>query len=1129
MGRPRKTCAALELPTLCEACAQPAKKLRCVIALSDGQQPVAPACSSHQDADVAGGSACNQQAPQWKPAETGRPATTCVRLGLPFKCTACQNPQRKMKCLAVMNEEPNEQGTCLQHQALRPYHPEDWRTEKFALPEVAARKGVQRARTAQIDAMRRACEAQIRKEGFEEAIQMSQLERKELEDMVTTLQEQIKLNSEELKKAQHQRHELMAAKRQRALESWLVHSHDARANMQLPIRKSHFDVQAEASKGYSSSELQRTFRSHVERIEHFIEGMVSDPIKQLQLADAVSRRFGGVKSSMPDDDLAASYVLESLRNFEATLRQRFSGRYPNEIRAAHQAVSAAITSKVPRNRLSVVAEATGMSLESLSDGRRRWASWFDGTEEHMIEFRGQIRSDKMNEAWIEFATNVWVTETRPDPSTKCSIRNPNSRSDKKLYRIHYLDMRIGDMHKLILQRGREHFHDADPPFQFSWWYCIKVSSPPVHYAMYYSHSGHLLTQVRPFFVKPAGRETSVCIYHLRFDLIVEALYTFYKRLRDAKVCCCTFPNVKYPADLRRSLVCPRAEGARFDSNACATAECDLCGELQRFNLCGCIDYDSTTWLIRWEEYKTVPYTRKDGSVSEKQDFVVVNTTFQQFIDHLSAYWRQFAIHHQTAKLQEDDIKWVRNHVERGTVVDVEDFSENGHIKPKREHASRYFSEVSYTLFGMVLTGHLDDFKNIGDREREELREQFDRKRLPHAITESHIAISGDLTHDSAAVQHYNDKLLTPYIKENMVDIQKRIRITDGAPQHFKLAHMALWTSKQQVETGILSENLFGATAHRKDLSDSECGGAKHVVTREQMKSVEGETSRVKDPYEAFLLIREKYGDLTHERFIKKGCTGIYRRFVYWVPACGAGSIDRNIQLCKTLSTKELGGIKSLHELCDIGVPGSLRVRQCSCHSCEACKQGRHAACINMELLGPVETIKLEPETGRSVRLTRNALSEMGVALSREVRHKEIIGIELEGANESFMLGEVLSETGPYTIQVALESYMGQFKPGDVVLDVRKLEPTSAGSSMYELTDKCFPVFVEDIRKRNVEQHLQKVDVSRRSARVAGSASSDAPSQREVFALSPEAKMTLLQLTAAVDQVGDRRSLAQFAR
>lgn len=170
--------------------------------------------------------------------------------------------------------------------------------------------------------------------------------------------------------------------------------------------------------------------------------------------------------------------------------------------------------------------------------------------------------------------------------------------------------------------------------------------------------------------------------------MVEALYIFYKRLREAKVCGCTFPNVKYPADFRRTLVCPRPEGARYDSNDCVTAECDLCGELQRFNVCGCIDHNSNAWLIRWEEYQTVQYTRKDGTICDKKDFVVVNTTFQEFLTHFSEYWQRFSIHHQTAKLQEDDIKFLRQNPTRGTVIDVEDFSENGTIQPKREHASR---------------------------------------------------------------------------------------------------------------------------------------------------------------------------------------------------------------------------------------------------------------------------------------------------------------------------------------------------------------------------------------------------------------------------------------------------------
>ena len=66
-----------------------------------------------------------------------------------------------------------------------------------------------------------------------------------------------------------------------------------------------------------------------------------------------------------------------------------------------------------------------------------------------MDFWGKILSDKMSDEWIEFAKRVWETQTWPAPSAKCSIQNPHDHSDKRLYRIRYLAIRIGDMHKLI--------------------------------------------------------------------------------------------------------------------------------------------------------------------------------------------------------------------------------------------------------------------------------------------------------------------------------------------------------------------------------------------------------------------------------------------------------------------------------------------------------------------------------------------------------------------------------------------------------------------------------------------------------------------------------------------------------
>ena len=335
-----------------------------------------------------------------------------------------------------------------------------------------------------------------------------------------------------------------------------------------------------------------------------------------------------------------------------------------------------------------------------------------------------------------------------------------------------------------MERGRERF---GVEFQFSWKYCTKV---------------------RPFWVKEAGRETSVCIYHLRFDLMTEAWYVFTKKLRDAKTCKCSHANIKNPSEFRRSLLCESADFALPD---CASGDCVSCGELQQLNLCSCFDYDDQGFLIKWEEYQTITGTRKDGSQFERKDFVVVNTTFQTFLDHFNLWvWPKLRVHHQIASLQTTDIKYIKTHVDRGVCCDVEDFSQNGTIQPKREHVSRYFSEVGYTLYGMILTAHIDDLTNIAAAQQEELHELLTRKNMPLAITESHLVVSADLTHDACAVMHFNDYLLTPYLKKYLPRIHTRIRISDGGPNHLELADLALHTSKQKVRSNGIATSRRGS-------------------------------------------------------------------------------------------------------------------------------------------------------------------------------------------------------------------------------------------------------------------------------------------------------------------------------
>ena len=241
----------------------------------------------------------------------------------------------------------------------------------------------------------------------------------------------------------------------------------------------------------------------------------------------------------------------------------------------------------------------------------------------------------------------------------------------------------------------------------------------------------------------------------------------------------------------------------------------------------------------------------------------------EFLRHFKLYWPKFIRHHQQAKLQDDDISFIKKFLKLGVAFSVQDFSENYHIKPKLEHQSRsvaklastcmiscipwlqlthdcsYYSEVGATVYGMVLTACIDDFKNITDDQKAELHALHDREGLPHVLTESHIVITPDLTHDPAAVQHFNDKIITKYLKENIRGCVEHIRISDGAPTQFKLcvtcdaniyrpllltltswphrADQALWISQQSATTGIKCDWVFRGTAHGKDLSDSECG------------------------------------------------------------------------------------------------------------------------------------------------------------------------------------------------------------------------------------------------------------------------------------------------------------------
>ena len=115
---------------------------------------------------------------------------------------------------------------------------------------------------------------------------------------------------------------------------------------------------------------------------------------------------------------------------------------------------------------------------------------------------------------------------------------------------------------------------------------------------------------------------------------------------------------------------------------------------------------------------------------------------------------------------------------------------------------------------------------------------------------------------------------------------------------------------------------------------------------------------------------------------------------------------------------------------------------------------------------------MEGVTGAAAPKGKHALQQLGRELSATVVPGDVVCVELAGELEErekqpWMLG-IAENAGTYVVEEEYESVFGKFKPGDVVIDVQKLEPLAPASRFFVATDRCFPVFVEDVRKVKIK-------------------------------------------------------------
>ena len=152
-----------------------------------------------------------------------------------------------------------------------------------------------------------------------------------------------------------------------------------------------------------------------------------------------------------------------------------------------------------------------------------------------------------------------------------------------------------------------------------------------------------LMDVKPFFVKQVQRDLCLCIYHLRFDLFIGALYEYFKQLRASGSCTCNWKNISNTGEFIRTITCPRPEGSSYHPISCVNNTCPTCKDLQLLPSCTCksSEVPIPQLLVKWERWQTTTYTTKKGEVKEHKDLVKVQTDYEEFVQNFRAYWPKF--------------------------------------------------------------------------------------------------------------------------------------------------------------------------------------------------------------------------------------------------------------------------------------------------------------------------------------------------------------------------------------------------------------------------------------------------------------------------------------------------------
>jgi hypothetical protein len=335
-----------------------------------------------------------------------------------------------------------------------------------------------------------------------------------------------------------------------------------------------------------------------------------------------------------------------------------------------------------------------------------------------------------------------------------------------------------------------------------------------------------------------------------------------------------------------------------------------------------------------------------------------------------------------------------------------------------------------------------------------------------------VFISDDMVHDTAFVHHCNT-MFTHWVQNEVAypdcPFETHYARSDGCKAQFANATHFLWISKQKTTNGIRMDWTFFCSCHGKCDCDPEGGSTKRHVACQQLRDSPTNSCKIAVVQPDLINFLDQSFTTPTKASTKK--VGVYRRVINYVPSRGAGAVNRRIQHADTLD-----GSSKLRQISDIGIPGEIRVRRKSCHECVGCMDLNPSFCRNSDMCGESERKKLKVLVEQRNDSTRRAQTRNQIDDAFLIAENETIMIENDAAREPWMIGDVVKkrtierekDSCVYRMPADTQDVFGFFAKGDHVVDFQKYEPVAWGSSYFVRTDKIFPVYVENIRSRDVK-------------------------------------------------------------